>query len=148
MAKDSCSQYRPPMMRLLTAGVLLLGFLFGTATAQPADSFYKGREMKFVLSANASGGYGAYARTLQTYLEKHIPGRPHIVEQSMIGAGGIVAANWLANVAPKDGTVIAMIHRGAVSTIPLFGAPNIHFDATKFGWIGSMNADISVCVIW
>jgi tripartite-type tricarboxylate transporter receptor subunit TctC len=148
MAKDFGTHCRSLSSHALAAAALLLPALCGPAVAQPADSFYKGREMKFVLSANASGGYGAYARILQTYLEKHIPGRPHIVQQSMIGAGGIVAANWLANVAPKDGSVIAMIHRGAVSTIPLFGAPNIHFDATKFGWIGSMNADISVCVVW
>src|SRR5437868_6750186 len=107
-------------MRLYVALSVALGLVPLSASAQSAESFYKGREMRFVLSASAIGGYGAYARTLQPFLEKYLPGRPHIVVQVMQGAGGIVAANWLAHVAPKDGSVIAMIHRGAVSTAPLF----------------------------
>lgn len=116
--------------------------------AQTVDSFYKDRQIRFVLSASLSGGYGLYAHTITPYLEKHLPGHPNIVVMDMPGAGGIIAANWLANVAPKDGSVISMIHRSAVSTAPLFGAPNVRFDPTKFGWIGNMNNDLSVCVIW
>jgi tripartite-type tricarboxylate transporter receptor subunit TctC len=133
---------------LLVGVPVLMQALPATSHAQSVESFYKDRQMRFVLSASLSGGYGLYAHTVTPFLEKHLPGHPNIVVQTMPGAGGIVAANWLSNVAPKDGSVISMIHRGAVSTAPLFGAKNVRFDPTKFGWIGSMNSDVSVCVIW
>jgi tripartite-type tricarboxylate transporter receptor subunit TctC len=134
--------------RILLPAVLLALGISLPAFAQDAESFYRNRDMRFILSASASGGYGAYSRLLQPFLEKYIPGKPRITVQTMLGAGGIVAANWLANVAPRDGSVVAMVHRSAVSTMKLFGAPNIHFDPTQFGWLGSMNSDISVCVAW
>jgi tripartite-type tricarboxylate transporter receptor subunit TctC len=81
-------------------------------------------------------------------MEKYLPGHPTIIIQHMQGAGGVVAANWLGNVAPEDGSVMALIHRGAVSTAPLFGAQGIKYDPSKFGWIGSMNSEISVCASW
>jgi tripartite-type tricarboxylate transporter receptor subunit TctC len=130
------------------SGALALTSVTAPAQAQSVESFYKDRQMKFILSASLSGGYGLYAHTITPFLEKHLPGRPNIVVMDMPGAGGLVAANWLANVAPKDGSVISMIHRSAVSTAPLFGAQNVRFDPTKFGWVGNMNNDLSVCVIW
>ena len=132
----------------LLGALALAPSIASPAQAQSADAFYKDRQVRFVLSASLSGGYGLYAHTITPYLEKHLPGRPNIVVMDMPGAGGLVAANWLANVAPKDGSVISMIHRSAVSTAPLFGAQNVRFDPTKFGWIGNMNNDLSVCVIW
>lgn len=133
---------------LLIGAAVLMPAQPDAAKAQSIESFYKDRQMRFVLSASLSGGYGLYAHTITPFLEKHLPGHPNIVVQEMQGAGGIIAANWLANAAPKDGSVITMIHRGAVSTAPLFGAQNVRYDPTKFGWIGNMNSDLSVCVIW
>jgi tripartite-type tricarboxylate transporter receptor subunit TctC len=82
------------------------------------------------------------------FMEKYLPGKPRIIIQHLQGAGGIVAANHLYNVAAKDGSVFALIHRGAVSTAPLFDAQGVKFDPTKFGWIGSMNNEVSLCVAW
>jgi tripartite-type tricarboxylate transporter receptor subunit TctC len=118
------------------------------AVAEPVADFYKGKIVKFVLSAGEGGGYGTYATVLLPYMERYIPGNPKIIIQHMQGAGGVVAANNLYNVLPRDGTVFALIHRGAVSTTPLYGAGNIMFDPTKFGWIGSMNSEVSLCASW
>lgn len=115
---------------------------------QSVEEFFKGKDVRFVLSAGQGGGYGTYAHAIKPYLEKHLPGNPTIIIQHMQGAGGVVAANWMGNVAPKDGTAIALIHRGAVSTAPLFGAKGIKYEPQKFGWIGSMNSEISVCASW
>lgn len=137
--------------RLVQLATLIAIAVLGVAepvTAQSVESFYKGKQLKFMLSTSLSGGYATYARVISPYMEKYLPGKPSFILQNMPGAGGIVAANWLANAAPKDGSVVAMIHRGAVSNQPLFGAKNVRYDATKFGWIGSMNSDISVCVAW
>ncbi len=131
---------------ILAAGLTVMAS--GLGQAQSADAFYKGREMKMLISAGQGGGYGTYAHALMPFMEKYLPGKPRLIIQHMQGAGGIVAANHLYNVAAKDGSVIALIHRGAVSTAPLFDAQGVKFDPTKFGWIGSMNNEVSLCVAW
>ena len=148
MSFANCVKSMSRIAAVILGSVVIVPALPAASQAQSVESFYKDRQMRFVLSASLSGGYGLYAHTITPFLEKHLPGHPNIVVQEMQGAGGIVAANWLANSAPKDGSVITMIHRSAVSTAPLFGTPNIRFDPTKFGWIGNMNSDLSVCVIW
>jgi tripartite-type tricarboxylate transporter receptor subunit TctC len=139
--------------RAIAGAAALLGFLATTALpcAAANDSvadFYKGKVVKFILSAGEGGGYGTYALAVEPFMERYIPGHPNIIIQHMQGAGGLVAANNLYNVQPKDGSVFALIHRGAVSTTPLYGAKNVRFDPTKFGWIGSLNSEVSFCVSW
>ena len=78
---------------------------------------------------------------------RFIPGNPAIVPKNMPGAGSLVLANWLYNVAPKDGTAFGTIGRGTVFD-PLLGSTKAQFDAAKFNWLGSMNDEVSVCVSW
>jgi tripartite-type tricarboxylate transporter receptor subunit TctC len=78
---------------------------------------------------------------------RFIPGNPTIVPKNMPGAGSLVLANWLYNVAPKDGTAFGIIGRGTAFD-PLLGSTKAQFDAAKFNWIGSMNDEVSVCVAW
>ena len=63
------------------------------------------------------------------------------------GAGSLRLANWLYNVAPKDGTAIGTIGRGT-GFDPLLGSKGAQFQADKFTWIGSANNEVSVCVAW
>ena len=65
----------------------------------------------------------------------------------MPGAGSMRLANWLYNVAPKDGNIIGTFARG-IAFDTLLGQPGAQFDATKFNWIGSANDEVSVCVAW
>ena len=118
------------------------------ADVQPVSDFYKGKIIKFVMSAGEGGGYGTYVNAIIPYMQKYIPGNPKIIVQHIQGAGGLVAANNLYNVLPRDGSVFALIHRAAVSTAALFDRQNIRFDPTKFGWIGSMNEERSLCAVW
>src|SRR4051812_3920829 len=78
--------------------------------ADAVSDFYKGRQMIMILSADAGGGYGSYANAFAPYLAAHIPGKPRIVVQYMPGAGGLRAMNYLYSAAPKDGSVIALVH--------------------------------------
>ena len=78
---------------------------------------------------------------------KHIPGNPTIVPKNMEGAGSLRLANWLYNVAPKDGTAIGTIGRGTAFD-PLLGSKGAQFEADKFTWIGSANNEVSICVAW
>ena len=78
------------------------------------------------------------------HLSRHIPGNPNVIVQNMVGASGIVAANWLANVAPKDGTVMAtFVH--TVAFEPIFGNAKAQYDPAKLAWIGNMEDSVGTC---
>jgi tripartite-type tricarboxylate transporter receptor subunit TctC len=119
------------------------------ATAQPAEEFFRGkRELIFITSSNVGGGYDSYSRLLARYLSKYLPGNPRYVVQNMLGGGGIRAANFLYNVAPKDGSVIALIDRGMPTAPLLYGEKSqARFDAVKFAWIGSLMRETGMGVI-
>lgn len=127
------------MARHAAASALGLAALLGsapTATAQQADQFYAGKRITIVIGFAAGGGYDAYARLVGRHMVRHIPGNPSFIPQNMPGAGTRVAANWLYNVAPRDGTVLATL----VQSTPVDQAlkePGIQFDAARFNWIGN-----------
>src|ERR1700685_4516924 len=118
--------------------------LFAAAPAR-ADEFYAGKTIELLIGFSSGGGYDIYGRTLARYLGRHIPGNPQIVPQNMPGAGSLKLVNYLYNVAPKDGTAIGIFAPGVIAQ-PLLGhAEGAQFDATKFGWLGSVSEEISVC---
>jgi tripartite-type tricarboxylate transporter receptor subunit TctC len=125
------------------AGALLLAAPNAFA-ADEAASFYKGRTVTIDIGYSTGGGYDLYARVLARHLGDHIPGKPSVVPQNMPGAGSLKVVNYLANVAPKDGTVIATFARG-MAMQPLFDKTGIEFDAQKLNWIGSITNEVSVC---
>jgi tripartite-type tricarboxylate transporter receptor subunit TctC len=99
--------------------------------------------MTMIVGFSPGGAYDLYARVLSEHMRRHLPGNPTIVVENMPGAGGIRAANYLYNAAPKDGSVIGTFARGVVIG-PLFGQGA--FDAVKFNWIGSITDDVNVCL--
>jgi tripartite-type tricarboxylate transporter receptor subunit TctC len=108
----------------------------GAARAQPAEQFYAGKRLTIVIGFAPGGGYDAYARLVGRYMVRHLPGSSGFIAQNMPGAGTRVAANWLYNVAPRDGTVIATL----VQSTPIDQAlkePGVQFDAARFNWIGN-----------
>ena len=117
------------------------------AYAQSPAQFYKGRNVDLYIGYSAGGAYDLYARLIARHLGKHIPGNPTIVPRNMEGAGSLRLANWLYNVAPKDGSVIGTIGRGTPFD-PLLGSKGAQFQADKFTWIGSANNEVSICVAW
>jgi tripartite-type tricarboxylate transporter receptor subunit TctC len=129
----------------LVAGVAVAAT--SSASADPIADFYKGKQINWLLSAGAGGGYSTYAHAFQTYFSKHIPGNPNIVVQNMPGAGGIRAMTYLYSVAPKDGTVIGLVH-SSVPFAPLFGLEGAKFDPRKMNWIGSINKSTGICIAW
>jgi tripartite-type tricarboxylate transporter receptor subunit TctC len=127
--------------------LLILGALPARA-ADPVADFYRGKTVQVLVGFGPGGGYDLYARTLARYMGRHIPGNPTMVPQNMPGAGGIKAMNYLYNVARKDGTVIGTFARG-LAIEPLLGhAQGTQFDATKFGWVGSVSNEVSICAFW
>ncbi len=131
------------------AVLTLAAILFAPPTAQAQDpaAFYKGRNVDLYIGYSVGGAYDLYARVIARHLGKHIPGNPTIVPKNLEGAGSLRLANWLYNVAPKDGTAIATIGRGTAFD-PLLGSKGAQFQADKFTWIGSANNEVSVCASW
>lgn len=117
----------------------------GQVVAQETvQEFYRGQTINLIIGFGAGGGYDSYARLLAQHLGNHIPGNPTIVPQNMPGAGAIVATNHLYNNAPKDGTTIGMVAASALMQ-PLFDSDQAQFDASEFGWLGSMDQSIAFC---
>jgi tripartite-type tricarboxylate transporter receptor subunit TctC len=127
--------------------VAALALLPGAASADTVADFYKGKTITVVVGYAPGGGYDPYARLLARHIVRHIPGNPNVVVQNMPGAGGMVAANHLANVAPKDGTQLA-VFSAATALEPLFGNDNAKFQTTTFAWIGNMYRDVTACGVW
>jgi tripartite-type tricarboxylate transporter receptor subunit TctC len=120
----------------------------GSGLAQDsAERFYSGKTVRLVVGYPPASTFDTYARTVARYLPQHIPGAPTIIVQNMPGAGSLTATGFMANVAPPDGTVIAMINP-VNTTEPLLDPERAKFDPRKFSWIGSMNREISTCAFW
>ena len=130
---------------------LLSGFLLATPAlssgwAQEAP-FYKDKQIRIVLSAGVAGGYMEYARTLAEFMGKHIAGHPSFIVQSMPGAGGLQATNYLYTQAPQDGTTIGIVH-STIPLAPLWGSQGVRYDTLKFNWIGAFDRAPGVCLVW
>ena len=74
------------------------------AKADVISDFYKGKTVTALVGVSAGGEYDLKLRLVARHIGKHIPGRPTIIPQNMTGATGLVMANFLYNVAPRDGT--------------------------------------------
>jgi tripartite-type tricarboxylate transporter receptor subunit TctC len=137
-----------PIGRIAIAAVALAALAalqISTVTAQSAAEFYQGKSIDLEIGYSVGGGYDLYARLLARHLGQHIPGNPTIVPRNMEGAASLRLANYLYSAAPRDGTVIGAISRGAAFD-PLLNENGAQFDASKFSWIGSANNEVSVCV--
>ena len=132
------------------AFVLTFGMLFawaGASAAQEADGFYKGRQIKFVVGANAGSTYDAVARLISRHMTRHIPGQPSAIAENMPGASSRAAANFAYNVAPQDGTVIVAVLR-VLPESQLFDQENVRFDIGKFHWIGNPSSSVIAFAVW
>jgi tripartite-type tricarboxylate transporter receptor subunit TctC len=117
------------------------------AGAQSVADFYSGKTVRLVIGYGAGGGYDVYGKMLARALGEHIPGKPTVIAQNMPGAGSRNAANWLYKVAPKDGTVLAVLSQ-ATAIDQALGQPGIQFDARHFNWIGNMVAVNNIMIAW
>lgn len=112
-----------------------------------AESFYKGKTVELAIGGSPGGGYDTYGRLVARNIGKYIPGNPTIVPKNRPGAGSRKAAAWLYNVAPKDGTAIAILFPGAIMD-PVIRPKKAKFDTTKFNFLGSANRESRTCISW
>ncbi len=131
-------------MGLAKALMIAALLLSGPALAEDAQDFYRGRSLTLVVGHEAGTGYDLYGRTLARHIGRHIPGEPALVVQNMPGAGGLNAANWLFNVAPRDGSVIMVVAADALFE-PLFGGGTVRLDPVGFTWLGNLDESPATC---
>src|SRR5215471_12201746 len=133
--------------RAVIITVLFASLSASIAFAQAVADFYRGKSIELDINTSVGGGYDLYARMVARHMGKHIPGNPTILPKNMEGGGGMRLANWLYNVASKDGTVLGALAR-ATAFEPLLGNKSAQYDGTKFNYLGSANDEVSVCVAW
>ncbi len=139
-------------IRRIAAGIasglaLSAGVMGATAAAEGPEDFYKGKQIRLIVSTDSGGAYDAYARLMAPILKDHIPGHPAIIVQNMPGASGLKTANYIATAAPRDGTVIASTH-SSVPAAPLTSPAAASFDAQRLSWIGSITSDPFIGYVW
>jgi len=132
---------------LAGAAASMLSLAPSISGAAPAQDFYKGRQIIFIVSTDAGGGIPAYANAFTPHFAAHIPGQPRIVVQYMPGAGGVRAMNYLYSVAPKDGTVMGLVNAPSPYA-PLFGMSGAKYDPNRMNWVGSLDDTSGICAAW
>ena len=111
-----------------------------------AADYYAGKTIELIVGGGPGGGYDIYARTVARHLSRFIPGEPTIVVKNMPGAGSAKAAQYISNIAPKDGTSMAGIMPGAIMGPLLDDRTKPLFDPTKVKYVGTANSGTRVCV--
>lgn len=104
------------------------------ARAQSADAFFAGKDVRILIGAAVGGTYGLYAQLAARHMRDFIPGKPNLIMQAMPGAGGLVGLNYSYNVAPKDGTLMHLVHAEVLYETLL--SRDVKFDAQGYQWIG------------
>jgi tripartite-type tricarboxylate transporter receptor subunit TctC len=109
---------------------------------------FRGKTVTMVASFEAGGPYDFYARLVGRHIGAHLPGTPTVIVQNMPGAGGLRGANYLYNVAARDGTVMGVVSQTVAVGQVLATTPGIQYDARKYNWIGRVNSNVEVEHTW
>ena len=126
--------------------VLLVALSLAPGVALAQD-FYKDKQVRMIIGHPVGGDYDIGGRVLAKYLGRYIPGHPTVVVQNMPAAGSIVAANYLHNQAPRDGTVFGSFSRNFPSQA-LVGQARVEADPRRFNYVGATSLPSRVCVNW
>lgn len=135
----SYSVYKPVA---LAAAIAAIGVMGQPVSAAP---YFEGRTITVQVPSGSGGTYHIYCQIVQRNIGRHIPGNPTTVIQNRPGGGGAKSAAYMSKVAPKNGTIIAMIAPGAITT-PL--VRNVKFNAREFNWLGAVAARSSAIWMW
>ena len=136
---------RPPM--LLAAPLIALLLVAGVTSAAGQGESLAGRSVQMIIGFGPGGGYDLWGRTVGRAIGRHLPGHPNVVPQNMPGAGSYVAASYIYNIAPKDGSVLGIIARDAALG-PISGAAGARFDPVRLSWIGTPTKETNVCIAY
>ena len=132
---------------IVAMAALLVSVQPGQPAADEVADFYKGKTLTFYVGSRAGGTYGLYTRLLGAHIGKHIPGNPKFIYKFDDGTGGLIAANYMSQAAPRDGTYIGTTQQ----TVPVSQVINPgvgKFDVREWSLIGSMTPARNLFAIW
>ena len=127
---------RTSFMTGVVAAGLAAALTASAVQAETVADFYQGKTVSIVIGASMGGSYGMYSQLVARHLPRHIPGNPAMIVQARPGAGGVVALNYMHNVAPRDGTVMSMVASAVVFETVL--NEKAQFDANAFQYLGRL----------
>ncbi len=136
-------------MRIMCAGIAAAALSAALAQSAAADpnGFYKGKTLTINVAGGAGGGVDIGARLVSRYLGRHLPGEPQIIVQLMPGSGGVRAMEYLAGIAPKDGTMITAFPPGTMLD-PVIGPRKAAYGVSDFTAVGALEKDNTFCTTW
>jgi tripartite-type tricarboxylate transporter receptor subunit TctC len=132
---------------LICAVFLAASVSVTSACAESVEEFYKGRTVTVVVTGATGSIYDLSARLVTRYMSEHLPGKPTMVVKMMTGGGHLIGTNWLYNVAPRDGSVLASIGE-AIPLTQVLEPQNAKFDVSKFNWLGNPGLSNLVLSTW
>ena len=140
---------RVRLIRHVGAALIVLGVtVLAPGVRAVAADFYQGKTLQIIVSSGVGGDtYDTLSRLVSRHIGRYLPGNPTVVVVNMPGAGGMLAANQLYNIAPRDGTVIGMLDQALYET-QLFKVPGLRADVTKMNWIGRIISNNAVLFAW
>lgn len=127
--------------------ILAFCLAFAAVSAAKAEPFSSKDRINMIVGYEVGGGYDIYARFLSRHMGRHLEGNPTFIVQNMPGAGSLRAANFIYNVAPKDGTTIGTVSQ-SVAMMQLLETPGLQFEVDKFSWIGRVSDVDTVLGVW
>ncbi len=132
---------------IASLAALLASIAAPPVEADPVADFYHGKTINLIIGTSIGNDYDFRARLIARHLGRHLPGQPTIVPQNMPGVGGVKAANYIASIAPRDGSVLHMIMSNMMSAQAV-GAQGVEFDIRKFFWVGNTTSTPNVTNSW
>jgi tripartite-type tricarboxylate transporter receptor subunit TctC len=132
-------------VKLAAAVIAVCAFTISPAGAQDGD--FASKTITIYIGNTAGGTYDLMGRLVARHLGRHLPGNPTVIAENMPGAGTLRAANYVANVAPKNGTALAIVSETLAVEQALLN-PAVQFDAAKLTWIGRVAASNAVHINW
>jgi tripartite-type tricarboxylate transporter receptor subunit TctC len=117
------------------------------ASVQAQEETFAGKTITLIAHTPPGGGYDAYVRLLSRHLGRYLPGTPHIIVANKPGAGGYLAANYIANVAPRDGTTLGLMQQSTVVDEAMGNSP-MRTSLRELNWIGNFSQSNNVLALW
>jgi tripartite-type tricarboxylate transporter receptor subunit TctC len=125
--------------RTISVNFLLLSF-FAAVSCQCADAaeqpFYTGKTITVVIATAPGGTGGLRYTTVMKFLPRYVLGNPTIRPHYLPGAGGVAAANHLANVVKRDGLTLGA-SSSALYTSAILGATGVRYKLDDFVFLGA-----------
>lgn len=132
---------------ILQAAVAGLACLTASGVALAQSPNFARKTVTVYIGNTAGGSYDLYGRLVARYLGKYLPGNPSVIATNMPGAGTLRAANYIYEVAPKDGTAIGIVTE-TLALEQATGNPGVQFDAARFNWVGRIASSNNIHIQW